>query len=840
MEFSKRICCTEEIYRFSESESSLYEKGDMLLFSFELKGDEASRVYITIDAGVDISNKKGYEKTVGYTITSQLSKIYMPVINNGLKSVGIKAEGDIEIYKSVIENLGRVSHSQIQQKSGLWLCEDFEYCPVDSRDGMGAGSTIDLAVKNGYIYSIGGGRLTITKEDTLKPVSALTFTGTLRQIALTDDGRYILVTCRQEGMLVINAENPLSPYIVACYDTVELATGLFVSGKYAFVCNRQYGVEIVDISDPCVPRHLANIRSGEVQSCIVRNNILYAGVWGECGVYMYDLEALCDSPEIKPIGCVATNGKGDGLSVADIDGETYLFAATGHCRTDCAHLESPLSNLCHGQGNGFDIYNVTNPSEPYWVSGGLADGRFYHTANDYWKTEVSFDKKNGRYYMYLVNTYNGVFVYDVTDIKRPIRLMHIPLVMPVSEKYPVLTHNIRHIVTPWNQQNERRSPVGAAVPGDGVIYIGGADSDLYCVKCEYAFRTDCSSAEVKLDRVDSGFYDIRNLFDKGADAGALRFFESDGKRQIYAFAVKEDVVYTAQGDGGVGIYEKGTMMQYAHMPARNMGEKVSRVYDVAVCGDVLFVAAGINGLRIYDISELSQCCPTHLHTCEENCATGIRQVVVAPGGRFVVIQKGTDSILVIDTMNGSYKVVYTGGVDGAMLYHRQISAPVFDRYICYWSHNGIEHWLDFGDESDRFDAPVEVCSPFRDAYGGVGMFHGLCGFESDDGNYIIKTTYDNKFLISDDIVNESSVINGGAYGNGMITGWGDCIVVTNRVTGAVDIYRFCGKDEGFAHLFHMICAGNPDRAFANGDSLYIPLGYQGFVILDRQIIESIG
>ena len=729
MLFSEKLADKEEKYLFTPEEISSFSRGDMLLFSFEIKAEKTAQVYITIGSKENISDLDGYEKTVRYTVPSQLSKIYMPLVCNELESVSIRTEGTVYITSASVENLKQTSHDCIQQKSGMWLAENFEYHSVTADTGAGIGGTIDLVKKNGYIYAIGSGRLTVIKADTMTVKSTLELTGTLRQAEITKDGNYLLVSCRQEGMLIINIQNPDAPYICARYDSVELATGLCVAENYAFICNRQYGIEIVDISDPCNPSHKGIIRSGEVQSCTVHNNILYAGVWGECGVYMYDLSSVDGSYGAGPVGRVSTNGKGDGLSVMDINGKTYLFAATGHHKTDCAPIEAPLSNLCYGQGNGFDIYDVTDPSNAFWVSGGHTDGRFYHSANDYWKTTVSHHRASNRYYMYLVNTYNGVFVYDITDIQAPVRLAQYSLVMPVCHKYPKLTHNTRSIITPWRQDTERRSPAGTAVTGDGIIYIGGTDSDLYPVECKYAFEPTEPQPNIC---IPNGYGQSEKEFDVSVSEFSYTIYKSDGLSQSYSFAAKDNTLYSAEGNGGVKIYEKDTMMLLACMPARNIGAVGSCVYDVAVCENRLFVAAGIHGLRIYNISGLSVDCPEPLHACEENCRTGVRQVVVAPGGNFVVIQQGTDSIKIVDIRNDAFKVVMTTGVGGAMLYHRQISAPVFDRYICYWSHNGIEHWLDFGSAENRLDIPLEVCSPFKDNIGGVGMFHGLCGFTHSD------------------------------------------------------------------------------------------------------------
>ena len=842
--FSKRIYNARETYVFSEKEITAATAGDMLLFSITLKADTCAEVEFFIDVGTDISIKRGEEKVIRYTVPCQLSKIYMPVKNVCMKSISLSVRGGVTILDAGWENLGETDYEELMQKSGIWLVDDYESRTLAESQGMRVGRTIDLVVKNGYIYSIGDGKLTVTDAQSGEILSTLSCLKTLRQIDITDDGRYVLITGRQDGVAVVCVENPRAPRLAASYNSVEFATGLHISGNYAFICNRQYGIEIVDISNPEEPGHLANIHSGEVQSCTVHNNILYAGVWGECGVYMYDLNELHNTPFAEPIGFVKTNGKGDGLTVADIGDEVYLFAATGHYRTDCATYDSPLSNLWHGQGNGMDIYNVTDPKAARWISGAHTDGRYYYFANDFWETDISHDASTGRRYAYLVNNYNGVYIYDITDITAPKRLMHITAPLPLSDENPPLVHSARTIVTPWDQGKERRSPVGAVAAADGKLYIAAVDRDIFCVDIPFARYDEKICDPARLDNVDPGFYDFKNLLPEGTtgklDISGFEFLPTEG--QTFASAIGKDTLYIAMGGSGVKIYDKNKLREIGGIKPAKINGCSAFAYDVALGGDLMYVADGVGGLRIYDISGSFASEPRFVCSYAEGGET-VRQVVISPDGLFAVIHIGCNTVRVIALAGASQGAVVMEHSSEYMMYHRQISPLMHDRYICFWAHVGIEYCIDFGAEGARYDTPVFAGEPFK---GCNGMVSGPCEFVYRDGDWDMLKSNQKKgeFLLTKTFDREEGQTVTGLKNHGHPTMCGKYLAVCNRIDGTVDFYdtrsAFEKSDYKFRYLGSVLCAGNPDRASTDGTNLYIPLGYQGFLSLcPEKIFESV-
>ena len=95
----------------------------------------------------------------------------------------------------------------------------------------------------------------------------------------------------QNGVYVIDVKDKQKP-IVYRYDSVEFATGVAVYKNYAFIANRIFGVEVIDISDVKNLKQVAVIRCGEAQSCDVVDGVLYAGLWAQHRVDMFDITEL--------------------------------------------------------------------------------------------------------------------------------------------------------------------------------------------------------------------------------------------------------------------------------------------------------------------------------------------------------------------------------------------------------------------------------------------------------------------------------------------------------------------------------------------------------------------
>ena len=829
-------------YIFSSSDIKNCAAGDVILFTFVMKADKATKITINPEMGTPI-NYQDKSNSLEYTVPAQWTKFYLPVENNGMEGISLTTKGKVYIGIADYENLGRVDigSQELQLKSGMWMIDDFDSFSLSSADGISAGKTTGIIVSGDYIYSMGGGKFTVSNAKTKKVISTLSGFGTMRQMEMTEDGKYAIITGRQDGLYIVSLVDPEKPKILSSYNTIEQATGLCVAGDYAFVGNRTFGIEVVDISDPANPVHKGNIRSGEVQSCAVHNNIVYAGIWGECGVFMYDLANLENSPYLPMIGKVTTNGKGDGMSVIERDGRVYVLAATGHHLYDASYKDS-LQNLAYGQGNGMDIYDVTDPANPIWVSTSKTDGRYYYNANDYWETEACYDAETDKWYAYLVNTYNGVYVYDVTDLSAPVRLTHVTIDLKAGST-PALTLADRTVVTSWDQSKTKRGPVASVVAKDGQLLIAGADSDIFVVDLPYAYSSDEEKHETTSVKVGNKFYEFANALTGGKfsslKSGSYDHIKTTG--QVMAAATNGNYLYIAAGSEGILVYNATTLEKLGRIAPSTENGRIGFALDVKVYGNKLFAAEDVAGLRVYDISGSFAYAPKLLSVYDDTKI--VTQVTVASDGNFAVLHLSDNTVRVINTSSFdsatlkpvNILVEATGksadrfSATGGVMYHHNLSPVIDDRYVVFWTHTGTEYWLDFGPAGSRLATPTIVSKggTYAGSFkGGMSLNNGITSYEKDGVSYAIRIENKNARIQSDfSSYNYEKLFSLSITGKPEIVG--DYMVLTNKQEGKIAFYRMDGTCLGV-----LTVNGNPDGAHTSGTKMYIPMGYQGLLIVD--------
>ena len=840
-------------YSFTEEETAKVERGDVLLFSFLVRGSGAcTPITLNVDLGTVINDQSG-TSAMTYYAPVQWTRIYMPIKNNEMRGVAVTTSGAVEIAEARYENCGNVSVDSLTLKSGMWMVDDFDTYELQASDTatylngtyqLKSTIAIQPSSDGKYIYTIGynaSGTFAISDAKTGALIGYIEGIGSeprqLEIANLTVEGEereYAIITMRAFGACILDITDKSAPTIASTYNTVELATGLEVSGSWAFITNRYHGVEVVDISNPKKPVQKANIYTGgEVQSCVVYDNILYCGVWGECGVYMYDLSELETTSELTRIGRVICNGKGDGLTVTKINGRTYIFAATGQ-HTYGAATTSKAQNLAFGQGNGLDIFDVTDPASPIWISTSKIDGRYYYTGNDFWEAEVS--EADGRYYAYLVNTYNGVYVYDVTDLHAPVRLAHIKsTAAPTSGT--LLKHDTRTILTAWDQAKEARNPIGSIVVNDGILYLAVIGTHSQILRSSELFY---NSYENDTHAADLTIGDVYGNLDTKLDEGYYTLWQ-ENEGQVLSVSRYGKFIYVAAGSDGILVFtrdgEAGELILTHRYPARVVSETNARIgfaSSIEVRGNVLYSAEDARGFRAYEID------PTDGSLEEINgwywCVSGyaVNQVRISPSGGYAIVQINSDRIAAIELLdNGGTKTVGTVTVKmlpGGHLYHRNLSDVINDRYIIAWNHVGYTYWVDFAPENGTDSPPVFInvqCDTMRTMINGIASYNGaaLCITGS--------TSYR---LFTDTTTYTGVGYAGGVKISGKPTVCGDYLVVTRHDNGMIYIIDLTTNT-----LIHTIdTVGNPDIAYYDetANTVYIPLGNQGLLAIDLSAFDT--
>ncbi len=784
--------------------------GDVALFSFALKAESASTP-VTIKIG---------STEMTYYVPVQWTRYYMPIKVSSLSEVTIS--GDVLLAEAKAVNKKSDTFASLALYSGPWLMEESPNVTIEDDGQTLVGKTKDMVKVGSLLYSIGNSGLTITDvSDYKNPVvlgNVPDLGSAIRQIVMLGDGKHVFISSRQNGCYVINVEDPTAPAVVSRYDSVEMATGVAAYGNYVYIANRQYGVEIVDISDVNNPVQCAIVRCGTVQSCEVVDGILYAGCWNERAIPMFDVTQPSNPVYL---GTANLTGKGDGVNVIKIDGKTYLYAATGQNPLGVTENVSTskteemlLSDLNLGMGNGIDIFDVTDPTNPQWLSSTKIDGRYYYADNDFWHVEIA--EENGKYYAYFLNTYNGVYVFDVTDPKAPIRLGHIVVTSDnLSKQY----YSGRANIFPYDQDVQVQSPIAGIAVDDGVLYMASAYTDLHIYDGEelagYLFETEEKSEAVELEKNDGLFYQF--------DGSKLEGFASlNTVGQAYTIVHNDGKYYVAAGKKGVLVVDEDLNILAA------LGTQDLTI-DVQIYGDTMYCAESGGGLAAYKLSA------DGLSATEQWRYTTSRGVVrhvrLSPKGKWALIQCGSTYGQIVSTDAPTAASIEVKA-NSQMYHHNILNQMAGGRYLGIYAESGKNWWFDFGTEDD-YDLPVQIS--YWTSNGAAIMTGGMTGNVPGYDHHVLCTRNVANGNLGGyyiyDITQESitSVLSGrdaDTAFSGRPTIAGNMLIASDRINGLIHIVDI--SDLANPNVVKTIeVNGNPDSALVVGDNVFVPMGYQG-------------
>lgn len=764
------------------------KSSDTVLLTVLLQAERCQKISLT--AG---------EKTATLYAGVQKTKVGIPLLGADLP-VTLEGEG---ILSAVCENLGDTPMDSLWDRAGAWLQDPFRKTALPDL-GAGVGAVMDMVKAGSRMVTIGDhGKMTVLDiSDPKNPKICSEITGlgyNIRQIALCQSGEDVILTSREEGAYIVNIADPYAPYIRSRYNSVELATGLSVSGHMAFIANRQFGMEAVDISDLDSPRHVGIIPTGEAQGCLVTGNLLYAGLWNQRRVDVFDIS---DLTRPRKIGAANLSGKGDGFTVCTLHGKTYLYAATGqHAASPVGGHEDPNFGL----GGGLDIFDITDPTSPVWLSTSRIDGRYYFPEHDDWRANVAI--RDGRVYAYLVNTYNGVFIYDVTDPCRPLRLeqLYIPI-PPESPRYEKQIFSVAGtpVAFPFDQDVAVYGPVSRVFTEEGRIYIAGALTDLHIADDASAFPLyEPSAAEVEIPKENTTYLDP-------VDLPAWRRIPVTGQ----TFAIEEfgGNLFVAAGYGGIAVYDLDMKLLATH-PTQGC------CFDVFLRGDTLIVAEGEGGCAAYQIcgTELTELWryKSEYGVCRSAKVSAMEKFAVLEISDYVFELLNTKTMEVLERRTGEY-----------LLYNRTMLSDPTGRYIGYYRRPVEELWYDCG-ERDSFETPVLAASlsgKTYSAYGGGCWVQGkILAF--DQKSYRLY----NPFGGTDPLAIPKIVPEPLFSGKPTIAG--STLVVTNRMKQQIHLVD-CTDMENLQHRKTVDLPGSPDQSIVVGSTVYVPLGYMGMAKFD--------
>ncbi|MDF1754474.1 MAG: hypothetical protein P1U89_16945 [Verrucomicrobiales bacterium] len=667
----------------------------------------------------------------------------------------------------------------------------------------GVGPGMDVVRDGGHLYMLQERNFVIlSMEDPAKPVvvGKLEKVGNLRQIAIRDGIAYI--TAREDGLFVVDVSDPTAPKLISRYDTIEFATGIALDGNFAFVAQRWFGVEIIDISDPENLRHVSGVRVGEAQSCVVSDGYLYAGAWEECRVAICDVRNPADP---KHISTVELNGRGDGLWVEN----GVLYAAYGHHQPG-ARLS--LDDPRYGNGNGMEIYDVSDAAAPKHMSRVQLGWRYYYGWPDTWRVKLAFP------YAYLYHTHNGVFILDVSDPEQPKELAQIRIPRyPGDKSYRKLKtedkSGSRPVAIPFDPAKVSYSPVCGLESVDGYLYFTGLFTDLHLYKNEYLAKAISYSPKNESELQSKGdFHDFSDL--KSHDLKNLSTYRPGG--QVYAAAEHEGNIYAACGSGGIHLLDE-KLMRVAEYSTNGFA------MDVQVHNENLYVAAGSAGLVRYRIDGQKLEKESSYQTTRP-----IRQVQISPDGRFAVVQAGGKEFEILDVsaIDEISRVEQVRGWGGLVYYRQLCNGFIDNRLICGTWCAGRTFMSDLGGAK-----PAELPDPIgflpdmkTGGYCAAGKY---ARFTRNGGYSLYEPLRDGEY----DSIMPVFRLPGGKKFHGKPTLRGNTLVTCDRIDGEITILDVTElKKPKLIRQFSI--TGNPDLAYIGKDFVLIPAGRQGLIKFD--------
>ena len=819
---AKPIAASETLTFGTESK---WDGQKTLILTFDVKAtDVCTPMTITVNGTTSET----------YYVPVQWTRIEVPVKVSQLSSITLETAGNVLIGNAFYDYQGTNTLQSLALRSGMHMLEEFTDITIEhDTTATVVGPTKDLVKVNDIIYSIGDSKLTITdvsNPDNPQVLGTLGNMGSdIRQICMLSDGKHVFISSRQNGCYIVNVENAAEPKLVSTYDSVEMATGVDVYGNYVFVCDRQYGVEIVDVRDLANPKQCAIVRGGTAQSCKVVNGILYMGSWNERSVDMYD---VTQPSEFKYLGSAKLKGKGDGMTVLTVGEKTYLYAATGQHEAGVSENinanntnEKLLAQLKFGQGNGLDIFDVTDPTNPIWLSTSRIDGRYYFANNDYWEVEVA--EVEGRIYAYYLNTYNGVYILDVTDPAAPIRIGHVSV---TSSEVGVQTYSGRASIFPYDQNQRRQSPIAAIACDDGVLYMASSLTDLHIYTGEdlsaALHEADEKAMDVPMDEDKGTFYD---LDPDVLELEGFAHYRSVG--QCYAVVAYGDRYYAACGSEGIVVLDRN-LNKLTTFDVKGVA------LDVQILDGKLYCAAQAGGLVRYSLSS------DGLSVTEDWRYTStrgvVRQVRLSPKGRWAIIMTGANRGEIISTE--TLQCVLSCAGNGQMYHHTILNTLAGGRYTGIWNEGGKTYWYDFG-QNDDLSVPVlvsEWSSNVAQINNG-SMTAGVPGYP----NYVLVTRNiasgaAGGYSIYDPTSTNSSILIGKDAdtpfsGKPVISG--TTLITGERINGRIVIVDI--SDLQNPNVVKTIpVSGNPDIPIVYDDAVVVPMGYQGLIKFDLAPYDS--
>lgn len=771
------------------------DSSDVMLLCFTAYADDACG-----KMNVKLSGSSSYSGN--YAVNTHKTAYCLPV--SGFKSLNalqIKLTtaaqsvhiGNIELYNCAQVQVNKLS-------TGMFLLDYSEKTVYYEESAIASRATAMIADEK-YLYSIHFGCLTIysiEQDKSIVEVSKLNGLGNTRDLDFCNDGKGLVITSRENGVYFVDISDVKSPKVVSHYTTMEMASGLCVSGKYAFICSRYYGVEILDISDLSNPRLCSVISdSKEFYDCEIDGDYLYISAWAEKRVEIYNVN---DTAKPYFVSSVLVNGQPGGLDVEN----GLLFISTGYNSRDTG---STITSPGYGMGNGMEIYDISKPQNPQWLSTSNIDGRYRNGMYDHWKVRVS------GHYAYYSSTYDGIYIYDISAPNAPKRIDHITIRIPnTSSNYHKNTNN--NYVFPYDVSAFQQGPVMAYTVADGCLYFADVYTGVYSYKASYIKLCDlsgasdllCSDKEYACTPTVSGYHS--NVYHINKSVFAVSPYNNG------------ELYFAACADDGIAILN-------SDFSVINTVKTAGSTVDLKIVDKYLFTAESDAGLGIYEIADFGLRELSHLKLNDNNFT--LTDFEINADSTRIIAQTGWTQFSVINISDVFNPVLVTTYKAGTMYNRNLCTGLVSGKYAGVADSSNI-HWFDASD-SNMLKINT-LTNRFASQPNGVVS----CG----DWALTIYNTgyvYYNPAQVNQDDVNSLQIknISGVKTLKGKAVSDGELLAVSFGYGKTITLIDVSDIDNPVL-ISQFEIDGYPDIASICGDNVIVPLRSGGILVLEKDSI----
>lgn len=767
---------------------------DLLILEFQAS-TQAKYVDLTVQCG---------SMSTTVVVGPTLSQYYIPLTQQTiLDYIFFRQAYDendfepVELGNVMLTNYGDdVSVSRL--RTGQYELGAFRSVSVSADDAI-LGAANAFLCSDTHLFSLRNGELSIYSADNHSLISSVSGLGETRDMCFTRDEQAIVVTSRGSGAYIVSVADVQKPYIASHYDTLELCTGLDVDGDFAYIASRYFGVEIVDIRDIAKPRYVTRVQAesySEYQDCYAENGVLYIGIYENKRVDVYDIH---DFSDIRLLSSIDLYACGQGLKVRD----GILYAATGLFQGNTNH-GSTINEYGKGAGNGLEIYDVSDPANPQFLSRTSLDGRmFSYSGIDDWGVELSGN------FALVSGMGCGLYVYNVSDPACPRRHAVYNIVADnASPKYRAVytIDQTNPAVYPYDTGVERHGWVTDVAVKNGQAYVVTFDMGVYQIS-DAIFAAPAEKAQW----TPSGLQG-KKLSMHETDSYQVSHMSLDGS--VWAVCeVNDTVMALATGEAGIQLINRNLQ------PLSQMDTQHS-VRDVHYQNGYLYTAESEGGLGIYSIDESGNILPVS-HCAETAYNSCFSSIAITADGNFVVAQAANSRYTIINVTNKTQPVIIENPTQDSVgnLYYRNISTGlVAGKYIGVSGMSGI-NW--FYSENGELKY-------LKDTSGRAGLESQ--GLTAAGENCILISTNGYRYWNPEVGAVSENLVMDPDYFNGKCTSVPGMLVVSRNYDGRicfVDITDIANPQ--VKTRIDLDCA--VDVACITDDAIWIPCRYNGIIKL---------